>query len=225
MMEKLRFSCIIPAYNEEGRIGRVIEVVKKHNLIDEVIVVSDGSVDNTVKEAHFFGADRVINLKRNLGKGGAVYIGGKKSLNEYLILLDADLVNFSLEHLNLLIENFENGKIDMVIGYLSDDFFQRINPKVSGQRIVKKTFLLRHKDILNSRFKFELLLNYYAEKEGLKVRYIGLSGLHHSLKLFKYPLKEAIKKESEYFIDIFKFKLNLFLENTNLRGKNFFKFK
>ncbi|MGC8981459.1 MAG: glycosyltransferase family 2 protein [Minisyncoccia bacterium] len=44
-------SCIIPAYNEEKRIKDVIEAIKNSKLIDEIIVVSDGSTDNTYEMA------------------------------------------------------------------------------------------------------------------------------------------------------------------------------
>jgi len=40
-------SCIIPAYNEADNIGKVLEVVEGHPLIKEVVVVNDGSTDNT----------------------------------------------------------------------------------------------------------------------------------------------------------------------------------
>lgn len=43
--------CLIPAYNEEKRIGAVLSVVKKCELVDEIFVIDDGSVDKTAEVA------------------------------------------------------------------------------------------------------------------------------------------------------------------------------
>ena len=56
-MKKLRISIGIPAYNEGGNIARLLRSVlgqKKRELIDEIIVISDGSSDNTVSEVKTF---------------------------------------------------------------------------------------------------------------------------------------------------------------------------
>jgi len=63
---------IIPAYNEEKSIGNVLDMVVNHPLIDEVIVVDDGSVDSTSLVAKNHNASRVITLKENVGKGKAL---------------------------------------------------------------------------------------------------------------------------------------------------------
>ena len=44
---KNKVSCIIPAYNEESRIANVLKVVENHPILDEVIVINDGSTDKT----------------------------------------------------------------------------------------------------------------------------------------------------------------------------------
>ena len=61
-------TAIIPAYNEEGTIGKIVSVVRQIDEIKEIIVVSDGSEDNTAEVARQAGA-RVIELVENTGKG------------------------------------------------------------------------------------------------------------------------------------------------------------
>ena len=63
----MKVSVIIPAYNEGARIKRVISAVKNASLPSEIIVVSDGSTDNTVEMAHSEGVNVVV-LPENQGK-------------------------------------------------------------------------------------------------------------------------------------------------------------
>ena len=65
---------IIPAYNEERTIGDVLSVLKEVSLVNKIIVVSDGSTDNTVKVARSYGVE-VVELQENRGKGGALKAG------------------------------------------------------------------------------------------------------------------------------------------------------
>jgi len=65
---------IVPAYNEEKNIYNVVTSAKKNNVFADVIVINDGSKDNTYFEAKRAGAE-VINLSENLGIGGAVQTG------------------------------------------------------------------------------------------------------------------------------------------------------
>ena len=66
-----KISAVIPAYNEAETIGAVIEELKKCSLVGEIIVVDDGSDDNTGKIAKIAGA-RVISRKNNGGKATAM---------------------------------------------------------------------------------------------------------------------------------------------------------
>ncbi len=62
---------VIPAYNEEKTVGDVLSVLQQTSLIDRIIVVSDGSTDNTVEVAGKYDVD-VVDLKENRGKGGGL---------------------------------------------------------------------------------------------------------------------------------------------------------
>jgi len=65
---------IIPAYNEEGSVGKVIEDVRTHLSQADILVVNDGSTDRTSGKARASGAT-VVELPFNLGIGGAMQAG------------------------------------------------------------------------------------------------------------------------------------------------------
>ena len=139
-------SIIIPAYNEEKYIEEVLKVVTDIPGILEVIVVSDGSTDNTVQVAQKYPV-KVIELPVNLGKGGAMMAGVRGAKGKYLLFLDADLVGLKPIHITSLISAIENEDLDMVVGVfdsgrISTDLAQVVAPFLSGQRIVKKEHLL-----------------------------------------------------------------------------------
>lgn len=97
-MENSSISIIIPAYNEEFRIvktlQRLIQYLEKKGFTYEIIVVDDGSKDNTVKVIEE-GIDKAVNLKVislgvNRGKGYAVKEGMLSASGDYVMFMDAD---------------------------------------------------------------------------------------------------------------------------------------
>ena len=99
------YSIIIPAYNEEDRIEdslkKIIEYTDVENLDVEIIVVDDGSKDNTVKIASSFGDKvRVIKQIKNQGKGAAVRCGMLEAKGDFRVFSDADLSTLFAAGLN-----------------------------------------------------------------------------------------------------------------------------
>lgn len=112
---------VIPAYNEERFIGSV--VIQTNKMVNTVIVVDDGSKDDTAIIAADAGAS-VIQMGENQGKGMALNVGFKKALElkpDIVVTLDADGQHLPSE-LPLLVMPILNGEADLVIGsrYLED---------------------------------------------------------------------------------------------------------
>ena len=78
----MKISVIIPAYNEEATIAEVIKTVKQVPIINSIIVVSDGSTDRTVEIANSLKVN-VFEMKKNIGKGGAIKKGFEKLILKY----------------------------------------------------------------------------------------------------------------------------------------------
>ncbi len=94
-MEKPKLSIVIPAYNEEKNIYKTVDdILQAHDILDyeyEVIVVVDGSPDDTAREArkHKSKKVKVYSYKKNQGKGYALKYGVKKAKGEIITLTDA----------------------------------------------------------------------------------------------------------------------------------------
>ncbi|MCL6588981.1 MAG: glycosyltransferase family 2 protein [Firmicutes bacterium] len=111
-MEKV--TILIPAYNESKTIQDTIRAVQSIGKVDQIIVINDCSQDNTSRLAQEAGAV-VVDLPRNLGKGGALNEGLKIAKGDIIGLLDGDLGKSAAEVEKLLLPVLEN-KADMAIG-------------------------------------------------------------------------------------------------------------
>ena len=107
-----RVSVIIPAYNEEDTVATVVEVVKKLSFVDEIIVVNDGSSDNTENEAIKAGA-RVITHETNKGKGEALFTGYNEAECDIIAFIDADIYNLTSKKIEAMIKPILDGKTDI----------------------------------------------------------------------------------------------------------------
>ncbi len=133
---------VIPAYCEERRIAKVVQSVKAY--IDCVVVVDDGSNDNTAEEATSAGAV-VVKLDYNSGKGVALESGFKWAHDngyEFLITMDGD-GQHAAEDLPSFLSACKDGKYDVLIGnrmWNSKEmpFVRRITNKVMSWLLSRK---------------------------------------------------------------------------------------
>ena len=116
----MRFSVIVPAFREAGRIGDTVTALRAALAgVDasggaEILVVDDGSDDGTAAAARAAGADIVVELEVNRGKGEAVRAGMRASSGEVVAFTDADLA-YAPSQLIGLLEEVERGA-DLAVG-------------------------------------------------------------------------------------------------------------
>lgn len=194
----MKYLAIIPAYNEEKNIYKVVSSIKKSSLKVDVVVVNDGSKDNTESEAKRAGA-KVLSLSSNLGIGGAVQTGYLYALyNDYdaAVQIDGD-GQHSPKDLERLADELNSSEADMVIGsrficksIYKPNVFRKIGIKYFSMLV---SFLCRssYYDTTSgyrmvNRKGISLFANYYpqdypevetivyAVKNGLKVKEISV---------------------------------------------------
>jgi len=141
-----KISIVIPAYNEEERIGESLKSItdyfKKRSYTYEVIVVSDGSTDETASVVSSYvninPNIRLESYENNKGKGYAVKYGMRQAVGDYHLFIDADGA-IDINHLNKFWKHIEGGN-DIVIGSIellghvakdNNEWYRRVLGKMS----------------------------------------------------------------------------------------------
>lgn len=182
----MKASIIICTYNEDKTIADVVTACCKLNPDSEIIVVDDGSTDNTqnilneLTEAYSF---RYEILEKNTGKSWAMARGVEISGNDIILFFDADVSNITKEHFDELLRPVIENSADMVLGQPSDTLIDyRINPfkVLTGERAMLKSDLIPIlDDIRDIRFGVETFLNLYYQANGKRIKYVLMKGLKH----------------------------------------------
>ncbi|TYP54287.1 glycosyltransferase family 2 protein [Thermosediminibacter litoriperuensis] len=177
---------VIPAYNEEKTVGNILRLLKSIEFIDEIILVSDGSTDNTASIGKSCGV-RVIELTQNSGKVSAVMHGVKSTDADVILLLDADLIGLKREHVSDLLRPVLEEDADMTVGIFKNgrgatDLAQKIAPFLSGQRAVQRRVFDKLDGYGIKDYGLEMALTILAKRENLKVQPVILKDLTHVMK-------------------------------------------
>src|SRR4030043_1577560 len=114
----MKFSIIIPVYNEVKTIQEIIRRVQATGLVDEILAVDDGSIDGSREVLEKLSKDgqvKVIFHDHNQGKGKAVRTGIQNASGDLILIQDADLEYDPREYPNLL-RPIQEGIADVVYG-------------------------------------------------------------------------------------------------------------
>ncbi len=201
-------TAIVPAYNEEGTIAKIIETLKLVDLIDNIIVVSDGSDDSTVDISKSYGI-KVIELTKNVGKGGALKRGIDATKGEILLFLDADLIGLKPIHITNLLSPVISDNCEMAIGLFENgriitDMAQKVTPFLTGQRAVKRHVIENVNNLDISRYGAELALTKYVKYNNIKYKRVNLPNVTHIMKEEKHGIVKGFKERIKMYWEIVK---------------------
>lgn len=228
----VKLSIVIPCYNEEKRIEKTLEVILKYlkskKYSFELIVVNDGSKDNTEKVVRKFRKIKLISYSPNQGKGYAVRKGVLNSKGDYVLFCDADL-STPIEELEKLIKFVKD--FDVVIAsravkesdvealgyrkFIGRGFAFLVNLlAVRGINDTQCGFKLFTKEAARKIFSkqridgwaFDVELLFLARKFGYKIKEVGVKWKHHyhigvtpATQSFKM-LREVLRVRWNYMI-------------------------
>jgi len=196
----VRTTAIVAAYNEEGTIADVLRALTASPLIDEVIVVSDGSEDATVEIARTFDGVRTVALHENHGKGFAMAVGVANASNDTLFFCDGDMYNVTEDHISALVKPVLNGECDMNIGVRNRgdvaNFLHlkmKCGPILSGIRVMRRKVFETVPPQYQSHFKIEAALNCFCASAGFRQQETVIHGLGHVIKESKRGLADGLQ--------------------------------
>ncbi len=193
-MKKASVSVIIPVFNEVRTIASVLQVVLTWGKAKEIIVVNDGSKDDTLGAvSQFKKSITLLTSSVNRGKGFAMARGIRESSGDSLMFLDGDLVGLTFRDLDRMVEPMQNNTADMVLGlarFSSLGSFEPFN-MITGERLVfRKDILPLIKSWHSIGYGVEVMMNEaYKNKRIVSVRlpYVFILG-----KLEKQAIPEAM---------------------------------
>jgi len=206
-------SVVIPAYNEEEHITKVITAAKNSDLVDEIIVIDDGSKDRTSEIAKKAGV-KVFRSETNNGKGHAMLEGVQKSKGEVIVFLDGDLKNINSQKIDKMIIPVNNGYdfvkasffrgsgrvTELTAKPLLKIFFPELDYKqpLGGQIAIKRQ--VANELQFEPGFKVDIGLLIDVSMNGHKVKEVPIGEIQHDKRELR-KLKNMAKEVAETILE------------------------
>lgn len=204
-------SIIIPVFNEEENISNLIRDIKANFTSNyEILVIDDGSQDNTVKIAQELGVN-IISHPYNIGNGAAIKTGIRNAKGEIVVLMDGDGQHNPAD-IPRLLEHID--KYDMVVGARTPDshssFSRRLANQIynlfacyvtsfkiedltSGFRAIKREVALKFLYLLPNTFSYPATITLAFLKAGRSIKYVPIKIFPRKGKSKIQPINDGIR--------------------------------
>jgi len=206
---------IIPSFNEEETIGKVISEIPR-DVADEVkvIVVDDGSTDNTSQEAKDAGADKIVRFEQNKGLAQAFRIGMEEALYmnaDVIVNIDAD-GQYNPTEITKLINPIVEGEADLVLGSRFKGWieYMPIRKKIGNILATKVTGFLSGLPVSDAQTGFRALSRETALRLNIFSEYtytqeMIIQAAHKDLRVIEVPctFRKRLVGESRLISNMF----------------------
>jgi glycosyltransferase involved in cell wall biosynthesis len=198
MAELFQTSIVIPVFNEAENLAALLAKIKALNLPGtEIVVVDDGSTDNSANVAVQAGAT-VIRHPYNIGNGAAIKSGIRAARGQRLVFMDGDGQHKPEDIPRLLSESknyhmvvgarskgsklrFHRNVANLIYNILASYVTQfRVKDLTSGFRVLERLDALRFIDLLPNTFSYPTTLTLAFLRSGLTVKYLPIQTLYRS---------------------------------------------
>jgi len=221
----VKVSAIIPVFNEEKTVAKVMETLLRSPLIGEVICINDASTDKSYQILKKFGRKiKLLNFEKNRGKGAALAEGVRAAKGEIVAFFDADLVTLTPGHVGDLIKPLIRKQARVTLGYSNKDtpverikdlkismfgsaftfqighkFPYLVSQSLTGERAFLRKDLLPYLNRLEKlRFGVEVFFNNHFKD----VAGVVLPNLCQVSKFEKFSLREAVREYIKEGVEI-----------------------
>lgn len=214
----MKISIVLPAKNESAAIGQTIAQIQQLQLAHEIIVINDGSTDQTQEVAEKLGA-RVINHPYSKGNGAAIKTGARMATGDVIIFMDADgqhdpadipkLIAKISEGYDLVVgarqkgsqaslgRGIANGLYNNLASYMTE---HKVEDLTSGFRAVRASKFREFLYLLPNGFSYPTTSTMAFFRAGYSVTYIPIHAAKRIGKSHIKPIKDGMR----FFIIIFK---------------------
>jgi glycosyltransferase involved in cell wall biosynthesis len=204
--KQVELTILLPAFNEEQSIGSTISKIRGLYPDFEILVVDDGSTDNTREQAASAGAN-VWSHPHNIGNGAAIKTGLRYASGDWVLMMDADGQHKPEDISNLLAHK---GNYDMIVGARSKgsrtswhrnlaNFFYnwlasyvtkyKVEDLTSGFRLVRNDRVRKYIYLLPNTFSYPSTITMAYLRSGLSIKYVPIQTLARKgkskIKLFQ----------------------------------------
>jgi len=203
---------IIPAKNEAKTIGQLVRELVHLDCVNQVLVVNDGSSDNTEETASDSGA-KVINHPYSKGNGAAIKTGLLNATADFVLMMDADGQHQATDVMKLVLllenhgydmvvgarsksgqANFHRGVANRIYNFLASKITeQKVEDLTSGFRLISRNKALEFVELLPNKFSYPTTITMAFFRSGYSVGYCSIDVKRREGKSHINPIRDGIR--------------------------------